>query len=76
MHEPDFLLFASEATWLAVWGGVFLFGSVIAILAERLRLKRRRIDSVGWVPWTGVFFACAFIGAALLLVAMRSWGNP
>lgn len=67
---PDFLTFASDADILALCGAGFLLVAVIAQVMERRRLKRARIDSIGWVPWTGIFLTCAVIGASLLAVAV------
>ena len=68
MHQ--FLTFASDADILALWGVGFLMLAVIALLMERRRLKRARIDGVGWVPWTGLFLTCAVVGGGLLAVAI------
>ena len=75
MSEPDFLLFASDATLLALLGGLFLAGAVVALLMDKRRVKRSRIDHVGWVPWTGLFLACAIIGGGLLAVAIPGMLN-
>lgn len=73
MHVPSFLLFASDATVTGLFGGLLLALALVALLAERLRARRRRIDAVGWVPWTAVFLACAFIGSGLLTLAVKGW---
>lgn len=65
-----FLTFASDAAILAMWGGCFLLLSLFTFYMERRRLKRLRIDGVGWVPWTGLFLTCAVIGGGLLAVAI------
>lgn len=69
-YEPDFLLFASDADLLALWGLAFLVLAGVALAMERRRMKRARINRVGWVPWTGVFMACAVTGGGLIAVAM------
>ncbi len=68
--QPDFLTFASDADILAIWGIGFLLVAAVAMLMERRRLKRARIDRIGWVPWTGIFMASAVIGASLLVIAV------
>ncbi len=68
MHE--FLTFASDADILALWGAGFLLFALFTLLMERRRLKRARIDGVGWVPWTGLFLTCAVVGGGLLAVAI------
>ena len=65
-----FITFASEADILALWGAGFLVLSVIALIAERLRMKRAQIDRVGWIPWTQLFLICAVIGGGLLALSV------
>lgn len=62
----DFLVFASDAELMALWGLGFVAGALLASLAERRRMKRARIDRLGWMPWTGLFLLCAVIGGGLL----------
>ena len=69
-YEPAFLIFASDAEILALWGAGFLLLAAIASLMERRRMKRARINRVGWVPWTGLFLGCAVIGGGLLALAL------
>ena len=59
MAEPDFLLFASDAELAAFWGGLFLLIALICMLMERRRYRRREINRVGWMPWTGLFLVFA-----------------
>ena len=73
MHEPAFLLFASDATWLGLWGGALLVFAALGILAYRRRIRRKHIDAVGWVPWTTLFFVAFFCGVCLLAVAVMGW---
>lgn len=66
MKLSEELLFASDAE-LALFAGVgFLVLAGIMSFAERRRIRRERIDRVGWVPWTGLFLAFAVIGASLV----------
>ena len=67
---PQFLTFASDAAILAIWGAAFLLFALVSLFMERRRLKRARIDGVGWVPWTGLFLTCAVVGGGLLAVAV------
>ncbi|WP_241233463.1 hypothetical protein [Altericroceibacterium xinjiangense] len=71
--EPDFLRFAGPATLAGVWGGALLLLAAVALVAERRRLKRTRIDAVGWMPWTAIFFVSGFMGFILLGVAVQGW---
>jgi hypothetical protein len=73
MPEPDFLLFASTATWLAVGSGALLAVAAIAWLAERRRNRRKAIDAVGWMPWTTLSFLALFGGIVLLSFAVKGW---
>ncbi|MBX7541057.1 hypothetical protein K3178_08580 [Qipengyuania sp. GH29] len=68
MHQ--FLTFASDADILAIWGAGFLLLAGLALAMERRRMRRARIDGVGWVPWTGLFLTCAVLGGSLLAVAV------
>ena len=70
MHEPQFLLFASDAELLAVWGGVFLLLAGLCSFMERRRTRRAQINRVGWVPWTGLFLTCMVIGGGLLAISV------
>lgn len=73
MKEPDFLLFASDATLAAIAGAVLLMVAVGSVAAERRRLKRNRIDAVGCMPWTAVFFVAFFPGVTLLALGVMGW---
>ena len=73
MHEPDFLLFASDATLTGLAGGALLLLALAAGAAERRRIKRSRIDAVGCMPWTAVFFLTFFPGVILLALATKGW---
>ena len=66
-----FLTFASDAEIAALWGGGLLTFAVFAWLADMRRIKRARIDRVGWVPWTAIFLACAVAGLSLLALAAK-----
>ena len=67
------LTFASEADLVALLGAAFVGVAILALAMDRLRSKRERVgrlDSVGWVPWTLVFLACAIIGGGLLALSL------
>jgi len=70
---PEFLLFASDATLAAIWGGALLLLALAAMIAERRRMRRRAIDSVGCMPWTAIFLVAAFAAATLLTMALKGW---
>jgi apolipoprotein N-acyltransferase len=73
MRLPDFLLFASDATIVGIWGAAFLLLALFALLAEWRRERRKNIDRVGLVPWSTIFVLCAFVGAGLLVTAVKGW---
>ena len=73
MKEPNFLLFASDATFAALAGGALLLLAAVAAVAERRRLRRKHIDAVGFMPWTTVSFLAIFPGVILLALAMKGW---
>ena len=73
MEEPDFLLFASDATIAALAGAALLLVAFGSVVAERRRLRRKRIDAVGFVPWTAVFFVAFFPGMTLLALGVMGW---
>ena len=73
LDEPDFLLFASDAAILVMWGAGFWLLAGLALLAEKRRGKRgsiEKLDKVGWMPWTTIFMSCAIIGGGLLAVSL------
>lgn len=70
------LRFASDATICALWGGALLLVALAAMWAEIRRTKRRQIDSVGWMPWTKLFFVCALVGITLLGMGLHGWFAP
>ena len=73
MEEPDFLLFASDATFAALAGIGLLLLAVWSAVAERRRLRRERIDAVGFMPWTAVFFVAFFPGMTLVALGVMGW---
>jgi hypothetical protein len=73
MHEPAFLLFASDATLVGLAGAASLVVAAIALLGERRRLRRKHIDAVGWMPWTTLSVLATFAGLNLLAMAAMGW---
>ena len=73
MRAPDFLLFASDATILGLWGAGLLLVSLVAFLGDRRRMRRKAIDAVGWMPWRDVAALSLFAGFVLLAVAVTGW---
>lgn len=73
LAELHRLKFASDATMAAIWAAGFACLALAALLADRRRTKRKHIDAVGCMPWTGIFFACLLVTAALALLAIKGW---
>ena len=73
MKWPDFLLFASDATELAIASGALLLLSVAAYIGERRRRRRRNIDAVGVLPWRDISALTAFVGLLLMAMAISGW---
>ena len=70
---PDFIRFASEATVFGLWGGGMLLLSLTAFIGDRRRMRRKRIDAVGWMPWRDIAALSLFSGFVLLAVAATGW---
>ena len=64
------LIFLSDAGRVALAGLAFVVVALIAMVAERLRGKRARIDRVGCMPWMTIFLFAAVIGSGLLATAL------
>ncbi len=73
MSEPDFLLFASDATLLALGAAALLMVATFAWLAQRRRDRRRQIDAVGFVAWTPISVLSTFAAFVLLAFAVKGW---
>ena len=50
--------------------GQFRLLAAITRYGERRRMRRERIESVGWVPWTGLFLVFSVIGVTLLALSV------
>lgn len=73
MHEPDIILFASDALLMALWGAGFVLIALVALWAERRRSRQHplaRISKVGWVPWTTIYVAALLVGGGLLAYSL------
>ena len=72
-YLPASLRFASNAEWLALWGLGLLLIALAALVMERRRHRRNRVDkldNVGFMPWTGLFLLGAVTGGGLLAIAV------
>jgi hypothetical protein len=70
MKLPELVLFASNAELASVAGVAFLVLAGFTRSADRRRVRRQRIDRVGWVPWTGLFLVFTVIGLTLLALGV------
>lgn len=70
MDVIRYLTFASDAELLAIAGLASWLVAAFALVAERRRTKRARLDRVGLMPWTGIFLSFAVLGGGLLFLAM------
>ena len=72
-YEPGWLLFASDADLLMLWGGACLLVAVLALFMDRRRHNRDRLaaaDRVGWMPWTMIFLISAVLGVGLIAASL------
>ena len=72
-YEPGWLLFASDADMLMIWGGACVLIAAAALLMDRRRHNRDRIaaaDRVGVMPWTLIFLVCGVTGLGLFAAAL------
>lgn len=49
--------------------------AALAWYADRRRTRRRDLDRVGFMPWTGVFFWSVLAAAVLLGLAAHTWAG-
>ena len=73
MPTTESLEFASDATRAGIVGLALLLVALAAVLAERRRTRRARIDAVGFMPWTTIFFVTFFCGVLLVSLAVKGW---
>ncbi|MEO9463476.1 MAG: hypothetical protein ABJ242_12170 [Marinomonas sp.] len=70
MDVTKSLIFATEAEMVALSGAGFLLLAGVALLADKLRSKRKDINRVGFMPWTAIFMGSMIIGGGLLALAL------
>ncbi len=54
------------AVWMAIGGVIAAALALLAWIGDRRRLRRTRLDQVGFMPWTGIFFWSLMIAVVLL----------
>lgn len=47
--------------------------ALVAWLGDRRRIKRTNPDSVGFMPWTTVFFFALLAACVVIGLALRQW---
>jgi len=52
--------------WMALAGAIAAALALLAWIGDRRRLRRTRLDQVGFMPWTGIFFWSLMIAVVLL----------
>ena len=57
----------------AIVAGVAVVLAAVAWVADGRRMRRRDPDAVGFMPWTGIFFAALLIAVVLTGLAAREW---
>jgi hypothetical protein len=62
-------MLAQHWYWWA--GGAALLVAIVAGLAEERRLRRERLDDIGWVPWRGIQVAACFAMLLVLILALK-----
>jgi hypothetical protein len=71
MGLHHFLTFASEAEIVGLWGLTFIALALAAMAGETRRMKRARIDGVGWMPWRTLFLIGVIVGGGLIVLAAK-----
>tara|TARA_B100000678_G_scaffold249688_1_gene224127 strand:+ start:324 stop:554 length:231 start_codon:yes stop_codon:yes gene_type:complete len=64
------LVFLSDAGRVTLLGAGFILLALVALVAERARGKRARIDRVGCMPWMTIFLFAAVVGGGLIASGM------
>jgi hypothetical protein len=73
LSDLQTLRFLSDAAYTAFAGGALLLLALVSLWAETRRVKRKKIDAVGWMPWTRVFFVSLLLGVTLVLMALKGF---
>jgi hypothetical protein len=71
-YEPEWLMFAGDATWGVICGALFAGLAAFAFWRDRKRHKRTHADQVGCMPWMTLSIVLMFAAVASLLFAAKS----
>ena len=63
----------SGAEQLGSIGALAATLALAAGLADRRRVRRKNLDAVGFMPWTGIFLLALFTACVTLGLAARLW---
>lgn len=58
---------------LAVAGAIAALVAAFSWVGDRRRAKRKNLNRVGFMPWTGIFFIALLVALVLLGLAGRAW---
>ncbi|GGD30959.1 hypothetical protein [Croceicoccus pelagius] len=71
----DYLVASDAGRWTVVAVSALLVAA-LALFGDRRRMKRKAPDSVGWVPWTPVFFVALLVAVVTGGLALKTWIAP
>jgi hypothetical protein len=71
-YEPEWLLFAGDATWGIMFGAIFFALAAFAFWRDRKRHTRTNADQIGCMPWMTLSIVLMFAAVAMLLFAAKS----
>lgn len=71
----DYLVSSDAGRWTIIAVSALLVAA-LALIGDRRRMKRKAPDSVGWVPWTPVFFVALLVAVVTGSLALKTWIAP
>lgn len=61
------------AQFLSLAGVSAVILAVIAWVGDVRRARRKDLDRVGFMPWTGIFFTALLAAVVLIALAVKQW---
>lgn len=58
------------ALWMAIAGACAAALALVAWVGDHRRMRRKQLDRVGFMPWTGIFFWALMAAVVLLGVSL------